>query len=73
MVTFYEDLGFRTHKQRKPTLMLNHRAELAMVPHDPEAAAELPANVQSVVLTEEETCRASSAFDDAAALAAALR
>jgi hypothetical protein len=53
--------------------VLVYRAELAMVLHDPKTAAEMLAHVQSVVLTEEETGRAASAFDNAAELAAALR
>ena len=53
--------------------VLVYRAELAMVLHDPKTAAEMLARVRSVVLTEEETGRAASAFDNAAELATALR
>lgn len=53
--------------------VLVYGAELAMVLHDPKTAAEMLARVQSAVLTEGETGRAASAFDNAAELAAALR
>lgn len=53
--------------------VLVYRAELAMVLHDPETAAEMLARVQSVVLTEDQAERAASAFDNAAEIAAGLR
>ncbi|MFF0155020.1 VOC family protein [Micromonospora sp. NPDC005203] len=53
--------------------VLVYRAELALVLHDPETAAEMLARAQSVTLTEDESERAASAFDNAAELAAALR
>ena len=53
--------------------VLVYRAELAMVLHDPKTAAEMLARAQSVTLTEDESERAASAFDNAAELAAALR
>ncbi|MEU1749815.1 VOC family protein [Micromonospora arida] len=53
--------------------VLVYRAELAMVLHDPNTAAEMLARAQSVTLTEDESERAAPAFDNAAELAAALR
>ncbi|MEV6368521.1 VOC family protein [Micromonospora musae] len=53
--------------------VLVYRAELAMVVHDPKTAAEMLARARSVTLTEDESERAASAFDNAAELAAALR
>ncbi|WP_433220842.1 VOC family protein [Dactylosporangium sp. CS-047395] len=53
--------------------VLVYRAELAMVRHDPETAAEMLARADSVQLTDEEAGRAAAAFDNAAELAAALR
>ncbi|MEU1604053.1 VOC family protein [Micromonospora matsumotoense] len=53
--------------------VLVYRAELAMVLHDPETAAEMLARARSVTLTDEESERAASAFDNAAELAAAMR
>ncbi|WBB90649.1 VOC family protein [Verrucosispora sp. WMMC514] len=53
--------------------VLVYRAELAMVLHDPAAAAEMLTRAKSVTLTEDESERAASAFDNAAELAAALR
>ncbi|WP_329018575.1 VOC family protein [Micromonospora rifamycinica] len=53
--------------------LLVYRAELAMVLHDPETAAEMLARARSVTLTEGESERAASAFDAAAELAAAMR
>ncbi|MFJ6195083.1 hypothetical protein [Micromonospora sp. NPDC092111] len=53
--------------------VLVYRAELAMVLHDPETAAEMLARAERVVLREDETGRAAPAFENAAELAAALR
>ncbi|WFE98786.1 VOC family protein [Micromonospora sp. WMMD964] len=53
--------------------VLVYRAELAMVLHDRETAAEMLARVDRVVLTVDETERAASTFEAAADLAAALR
>ncbi|MFJ5598890.1 VOC family protein [Micromonospora parva] len=53
--------------------VLVYRAELAMVLHDPDTAAELLARAQSVTLTDDESERAAAAFDNATELATALR
>jgi hypothetical protein len=53
--------------------VLVYRAELAMVLHDPGTATEMLARARSVTLTDHETERAASAFDNAAELATALR
>lgn len=53
--------------------VLVYRAELAMVLHDPQTAAEMLTRAKSVTLTEDESERAAAAFDNAADLAAALR
>ncbi|MEU5906968.1 VOC family protein [Micromonospora sp. NPDC047527] len=52
---------------------LAYRAELAMVLHDQETAAEMLARVDRVVLTGDEAERAAPAFENAADIAAALR
>ncbi|KKK05206.1 hypothetical protein [Micromonospora sp. HK10] len=53
--------------------VLVYRAELALMLDDPETAADLLDRVKRVVLSEEETERAASAYENAADLAAALR
>ncbi|MEU7848505.1 VOC family protein [Micromonospora parva] len=53
--------------------VLVYRAELAMVLHDPNTAAELLARARSVTLTDDESERAAPAFDNASELATALR
>ncbi|MEU7775310.1 VOC family protein [Micromonospora taraxaci] len=52
--------------------VLVYRAELAMVLHDHETAAEMLARANRVVLTADETERAASTFEAAADLAAAM-
>ncbi|WP_328653271.1 VOC family protein [Micromonospora sp. NBC_00330] len=53
--------------------VLVYRAELALVLHDPQTAAEMLARARSVTLAEDESVRAAPAFDNAAELTAALR
>lgn len=52
---------------------LVYRAELALVLHDPQTAAERPAHADRVVLSPDEARRAAPAFETATDLAAALR
>lgn len=53
--------------------VLVYRAELAMVLHDPQTAAEILARIDHVVLAADQTERAAPAFENAADLAAALQ